>query len=109
MELRRLGILRVVLRPFKFFRRITPATYRHGGGRAPLSYHQRESSDDNHIFAGTSRVDFFSPSLEAALGFIAHMLTHDWLVYPDYKKGLVYIGILVVVEWLQRSKDMGSR
>lgn len=50
---------------------------------------------------------FRSPSLEAACGFIAHMLTHDWLVFPGHKQGLAYIGVLVMVEWAQRAKEHG--
>jgi D-alanyl-lipoteichoic acid acyltransferase DltB (MBOAT superfamily) len=50
---------------------------------------------------------FRADSLGEALDFIYHMLTRDWLVNPDYERGLPYIGILVVIEWIQRTKQHG--
>jgi D-alanyl-lipoteichoic acid acyltransferase DltB (MBOAT superfamily) len=48
---------------------------------------------------------FRSPSLGDALRFIARMCTQDWLVMPEYKSAVLYIVVLIVIEWLQRSKQ----
>lgn len=50
---------------------------------------------------------FRAASLSEALDFIGHMLTHEWLVYPNYEGGLVYIAVVAVIEWFQRSKEHG--
>ncbi len=42
-----------------------------------------------------------------AVRFLVHMVTHDWLVNPAYKSGLGYVGVLVLIEWVQRSKAHG--
>ena len=34
---------------------------------------------------------FRAASLDEAFRFLGHMCTHDWLVYPEYKKGAVYV------------------
>jgi D-alanyl-lipoteichoic acid acyltransferase DltB (MBOAT superfamily) len=50
---------------------------------------------------------FRAPSFTEAVRFLAHMLTQDWLVNPAYKNGLGYVGVLVLIEWVQRSKAHG--
>jgi hypothetical protein len=50
---------------------------------------------------------FRAASLDEALRFIVHMCTNDWLVYPEYKGGAVYIAVLVPIEWFQRSQPHG--
>ena len=52
-------------------------------------------------------VFFRASSFPEAVRFLLHMVTHDWLVYPSYKRGLVYVGVLVLIEWVQRSKAHG--
>jgi alginate O-acetyltransferase complex protein AlgI len=48
---------------------------------------------------------FRSTSIAQALLFIQHMLSADWLVIPEFKKGIIYVGLIVIVEWFQRSKQ----
>jgi hypothetical protein len=50
---------------------------------------------------------FRAASLDEAVCFIVHMCTNDWLVYPAYKSGVVYVAVLVLIEWFQRSRPHG--
>ena len=50
---------------------------------------------------------FRATSLDEAFRFIGHMCTHAWLVYPEYKSGLVYVAVLVLTEWCQRAQPHG--
>jgi hypothetical protein len=48
---------------------------------------------------------FRSTSIAQALLFIQHMLSADWLVIPAFKKGIIYVGLIVMIEWFQRSNQ----
>jgi alginate O-acetyltransferase complex protein AlgI len=50
---------------------------------------------------------FRAASLDEALRFLVHMCTNDWLVYPGYKKGAIYVAVLVLIEWCQRARPHG--
>jgi hypothetical protein len=50
---------------------------------------------------------FRAASLDEALRFLAHMCTSDWLVYPAYKSGAVYVAVIVLIEWFQRARPHG--
>lgn len=50
---------------------------------------------------------FRAASLEEALRFLAHMLTHSWLVSPRRTGGLLYVLVVVVVDWAQRTRQHG--
>jgi hypothetical protein len=50
---------------------------------------------------------FRAASFAEAFRFIVHMCTSDWLVYPEYKSGAVYVTVLVLIEWFQRSRPHG--
>jgi alginate O-acetyltransferase complex protein AlgI len=52
-------------------------------------------------------VFFRSPSLEHALDYIKYTLTQDWLVIPDFKRPVMYVGVIVMIEWFQRLKQHG--
>lgn len=50
---------------------------------------------------------FRANSLHEALHFLWHMGTNDWLVYPEYKGGVLYVVVLVTIEWWQRAQAHG--
>jgi alginate O-acetyltransferase complex protein AlgI len=50
---------------------------------------------------------FRAASLDEAFRFLVHMCTNDWLVYPAYKSGAVYVAVIVLIEWCQRARPHG--
>lgn len=52
-----------------------------------------------------SWIFFRSNSMTDAIQFIEYMVTKDWIVYPEFKKSMIYVVVVLAAEWLQRSKQ----
>ncbi len=52
-------------------------------------------------------VFFRAGSLEEALRFIGRMVTHTWLARPHRAGALLYVAIVVAVDWVQRTRRHG--
>ena len=47
---------------------------------------------------------FRADSVEHALQFVGHMVTHSWLDNPGSTQPLLFIGILLTIDWIQARK-----